>query len=143
MARKLYKMELSDKLAKVLDDMPAKPKSERDVTATEVIQKIDKSIRAMQRKNYTLEEIAVVLSENELPVSVATIKSALARSPNAKKSVGAAQPAASGDKPAARQARPRARAAESAPATAGQTKPENQQTDATGTFEVKGDRTEL
>ena len=132
MARKLYKMELSDKLAKVLDEMPAKPKSERDVTATEVLQKIERSIRAMQKKNYTFEEIATVLSGNELPVSVATIKSALARSPNAKKSAGGAQQATTGDKPAGRKSRPAAAAA-NAPGTA----------EATGTFEVQPDRKEL
>ena len=132
MARKLYKMELSDKLAKVLDEMPAKPKSERDVTATEVLQKIEKNIRAMQKKNYTFEEIAAVLSGNELPVSVATIKSALARSPNAKKSAGNAQQATTGDKPAGRKSRPPAASA-NAPGPA----------EATGTFEVQPDRKEL
>lgn len=134
MVRTLYKLELVEKIAKILDEMPAKPKIEKDVTATEAIQKLDKSIRSMQKKNFTLEEIAVILSKNEMKVSVATLKSALARSP-AKKAAGSAQTATSGDKPAARQSRP-------VPASSdAKTAPDAAQEN--GSFAVKEDRREL
>ena len=77
-------MEEVEKLKKTLGDLKKKPKPKK----TEKPEKVTKSkallllkrelIAAMEKKNYSVEEIAVVLKENGMEVSPLTINRALA-----------------------------------------------------------------
>lgn len=112
MPKKIYTLDIAEKLSKAMREQPPKPKSSRTGTTSDVIQSLAKDIRLMQDNGYTFKEVVELLGNNGFKISVATLKSALARIPDAKrltkKDASSAEKATAttGDKPASRQARP-------------------------------------
>lgn len=100
--RKKYTLEDVAAIAKALSAVHAKPKAEKDMTASAVVVMLSKEIKGLQSRGYNMKEIAALLKDNNLPVGVATLKSALSRSPTKKK--------VSNDEPVANQSRPAAAA---------------------------------
>lgn len=84
--RRVYSHTQVQQIAERLSAMKAQPKPERSLTASGAIALMIDEIKALQGRGYTIAEIADFLRQNDLPVSAATLKSAIARAQPAKQS---------------------------------------------------------
>ncbi len=75
--QRTYDKTTRERVEKLLDELPEKPKSERALTTRELVAELKSKIRAAQAKGYTLEEIAQHFQQAGATISVSTIKSAL------------------------------------------------------------------
>jgi hypothetical protein len=76
-ARKTYNAEFIEQLKTKLNEAPEVTKV-RELTASEAVKEMAKEIHAMQNRGYTLAMILEMLKANEVDVSLATLKSAIA-----------------------------------------------------------------
>lgn len=70
-----YTAEQRDKVASALSALPDKPASERPQTTAELLQSLKPKIKEAQDKGYTLDEVAELLKNNGLSISLSTLKS--------------------------------------------------------------------
>ena len=84
--RRVYSQTQVQQIAERLSAMKAQPKPERSLTASGAIALMIEEIKALQGRGYTIAEIADLLRQNDLPVSAATLKSAIARAQPARQS---------------------------------------------------------
>jgi hypothetical protein len=84
--RRVYSQTQVKEIAERLSAMKAQPKPEKAVTASGAIALMIEEIKALQGRGYTIAEIADLLRQNDLPVSAATLKSAIARAQPARQS---------------------------------------------------------
>jgi DNA-binding transcriptional MerR regulator len=76
-ARKTYSTDFIEQLKAKLSEAPEVIKV-RELTASEAVKEMAKEIHAMQNKGYTLAMILEMLKANNVNVSLATLKSAIA-----------------------------------------------------------------
>jgi hypothetical protein len=76
-ARKTYNADFIEQLKAKLNEAPEVTKV-RELTASEAVKEMAKEIHAMQNRGYTLAMILEMLKANEVDVSLATLKSAIA-----------------------------------------------------------------
>lgn len=74
--QRTYTAEQRDKVATALSALPEKPAAERQQTTAELLQALKPQIRAAQEKGYTLDEVADLLKNNGITISLSTLKSA-------------------------------------------------------------------
>lgn len=76
-ARKTYSIESIKSLKTKFAEVPEVTKV-RELTASEAVKEMAKEINAMQKKGYTLAMILNMLKDNNVDVSLATLKTAIA-----------------------------------------------------------------
>jgi hypothetical protein len=79
-----YTPEQAEKIAATLRALPAMEPSPKKLTKAEVVKLLSKEIRDLQKRGYTLEQIAGSLKGEGLDISTPTLKSYLAKSKPAK-----------------------------------------------------------
>ncbi|NMG56683.1 hypothetical protein [Aromatoleum aromaticum] len=84
-SRKTYTQEQIKAISGTLNALKVGPKVERPVTTSGAVALLIKDIKALQVHGYTIQEIADLLRDNNLPVSAATLKSAIARAQGIKR----------------------------------------------------------
>jgi len=85
-SRRVYSETQIHEIAKKLSALKAHPKPERSMSASGAIALMIGEIKALQAKGYSIADIADLLRENDLPVSAATLKSAIARAQSTRQS---------------------------------------------------------
>lgn len=105
-SRKTYTAEQIQALSDILGALKLRPKPPRPVTTSGAVALLIKDIQALQARGYTIQEIADLLRDNALPVSAATLKSAMARAQEARRKKSPAKKTASGGRVAANAAAP-------------------------------------
>jgi predicted nucleic acid-binding Zn-ribbon protein len=75
-----YTVEDMELLAKKLRSMPKIEKKQKDITKQDAITALAKEISEMQKRGYTLEQIAETISGEGLAITTPTLKSYLQRS---------------------------------------------------------------
>lgn len=70
-----YTAEQREKVANALSALPEKPVAERPQTTTELLQALKPQIKEAQDKGYTLDEVAELLKNNGISISLSTLKS--------------------------------------------------------------------
>ena len=78
--RATYTLEAADKLLGVLRALPPKDPAQRRLDKQAVIRHIAEEITALQRRGYTLEEIAGALGAEDVEITCPTLKNYLQRS---------------------------------------------------------------
>lgn len=71
---KTIDMAKVEEIAKTLQAAPKLPPGERVLTTREAVAKLTPQIRGMQRRGYTLDQVAEVLKKQGLALKVATLK---------------------------------------------------------------------
>lgn len=84
--RRVYSQTQIREIAEKLSALKAHPKPERSMSASGAIALMIGEIKALQAKGYSIADIADLLRENDLPVSAATLKSAIARAQSTRQS---------------------------------------------------------
>jgi intein-encoded DNA endonuclease-like protein len=79
-----YTPEQAEKIAATLRSLPAMEPPPKKLTKAEVVKLLSKEIRDLQKRGYTLEQIAGSLKGEGLDISTPTLKSYLAKSKPAK-----------------------------------------------------------
>lgn len=79
-----YTPEQAEKIAATLRSLPAMEPPPKKLTKAEVVKLLSKEIRDLQKRGYTLEQIASSLKGEGLDISTPTLKSYLAKSKPAK-----------------------------------------------------------
>jgi hypothetical protein len=82
--RKTYKVETIEKLRSFLDNVPEKPKSEKELNASAALSSLKGQIRSLQAKGYSLEEIVVMLKDGGMDAGISALKNAI-KKPRQKK----------------------------------------------------------
>ncbi len=77
--KQTYSLEKIDAIAKKLQSLPPIEKKQPDLTKSESIKKLSKEITELQKRGYTLEQIAESLSGEGLTITTPTLKSYLQR----------------------------------------------------------------
>ncbi len=75
--QRTYTQEQIDKAASILSNLPEKPAAERPKTTAETLESLKPIIKEATAKGYTLDEIAQLLKNAEITVSLSTIKAAV------------------------------------------------------------------
>lgn len=78
-------LEQVEKISAELKALPPVENRQRQISKQEAIKRLAKDIAELQKRGYTLEQVAAVLQEKGLEVGVTTLKSYLRRSRPAKK----------------------------------------------------------
>ncbi|QRM35857.1 hypothetical protein [Microvirga sp. VF16] len=87
---KKVSVDIIARLGKQLDETPVKSPEAKMVSTAEAVRKLRGSIQALRARGYTLDEIAEILSEGDLPIGGKTLKTYLSpkkRKSTAKKTV--------------------------------------------------------
>ncbi|WP_341648821.1 hypothetical protein [Thauera humireducens] len=84
--RRVYSQTQIREIAEKLSALKAHPKPERSMSASGAIALLIGEIKALQARGYSIADIADLLRENDLPVSAATLKSAIARAQSTRQS---------------------------------------------------------
>jgi intein-encoded DNA endonuclease-like protein len=79
-----YTPEQAEKIAATLRALPAMEPPPKKLTKAEVVKLLSKEIRDLQKRGYSLEQIASSLKGEGLDISTPTLKSYLAKSKPAK-----------------------------------------------------------
>lgn len=82
--QKTYKVELVEKLKSILEAVPEKPKSEKEMSTSAALASLKSQIKSLQAKGYTLEEIVAIFKENGVDAGISTLKNAV-KKPRPKK----------------------------------------------------------
>ena len=77
--RKTYTLDEVEEISGRLNALKDESHLNRRVSASKAISTMSQDIHDLQERGYTIAEIASLLSESGLPVSLATLKSALSR----------------------------------------------------------------
>lgn len=77
--RKTYTLDEVEEISARLNALKDESHLNRRVSASKAISTMSQDIHDLQEKGYTIAEIASLLGESGLPVSLATLKSALSR----------------------------------------------------------------
>jgi len=96
--------------AKALE-MPEKP-SQRDVSAREAVMALKREIQVLQKRGYTLDEVAEFLTGQGMPISSPTLRAYLQRSGSAGRTKKATAADTAKATPSAHNAKPEAAAGE-------------------------------
>lgn len=75
--QRTFTQDQIDKAASVLTSLPEKPAAERPKTTTETLESLKPTIKEATAKGYTLDEIAELLKNAGITVSLSTIKAAV------------------------------------------------------------------
>jgi len=78
-----------DNLRRKLDELPPQENVKHEVSKQEAVSLLADEITALQARGYAIDEIAQLLSNNGLPLSVATLKSYLSRARSSSRKPGA------------------------------------------------------
>ncbi|HMY90778.1 MAG TPA: hypothetical protein PLM85_09020 [Nitrosomonas sp.] len=73
--QRTYTAEQREIAATALSALPDKPAAERPQTTAELLQALKPQIRTAQEKGYTLDEVAELLKNNGISISLSTLKS--------------------------------------------------------------------
>src|SRR3954466_6764590 len=82
-------METGDSLRLKLDELPPQATAKQAVTKQEAVALLAEEVSKLQARGYAIDEIATILSNNGLPLSVATLKSYLSRARSSSRKRGA------------------------------------------------------
>ena len=82
-------METVDSLRRKLDELPPQVNAKQAVTKQEAVALLAEKVSKLQARGYAIDEIATILSNNGLPLSVATLKSYLSRARSSSRKRGA------------------------------------------------------
>lgn len=77
--RKTYTLDEVEEISARLNALKDEPHLNRRVSASKAISTMSQDIHDLQERGYTIAEIASLLNESGLPVSLTTLKSALSR----------------------------------------------------------------
>ena len=86
-----YKLEQVEAIASKLQALPAIEPPPKDLTKQEVVKMLAKEIKSLQKRGYTLEQIATSLKGEGLDISTPTLKSYLQKSKTTSKPKAIAQ----------------------------------------------------
>lgn len=75
--KRTFDKDIRIKIEGVLDNLPEKPKAERNLTTKELVSELKGKIKAAQSKGYTLQEIVELFKQNGAQISLSTVKDAL------------------------------------------------------------------
>ena len=73
-ARRTYNVEARRRIANALDQLPEKPKSQRPLSAEELLVDLRPKIQAALTKGYSVEEIASHIDKAGTPVSLYALR---------------------------------------------------------------------
>lgn len=79
--QRTFSPEIREKISTALDQLPEKPKEEREQTTTELVAALKLKIKAAQAKGYTLTEIVDLFKQSGAKISLSTVKASLGTSP--------------------------------------------------------------
>ena len=85
-------LEQVEKISAELKALPPVENQQRQVSRQEAVKRLAKDIAELQKRGYTLEQVAAVLQEKGLEMGVTTLKSCLRRARPAKKIETPARP---------------------------------------------------